>query len=456
MKRDVNLNRLLLIAILIPSAFVVVIISLSFVPHQAELLTHRQEHVGIAVGMVAGIVPFSFFMLRIFRRIEGHIIQQNDILSSRNTEMEALLELGRAVENSLDLDSVLSASLEVVLTTTGAEATEVWLLDNQREILTLRHHQGEARDAFLAITEFQIGEGYPGIVAQTGKAIFAHDLSHDDRFLRKSVEDAGFQTCFALPLRRAGETLGVLTVAARDSNVLTSSDELRLLELLAERIAAAIENARLHQEVETLAILTERDRLAREMHDGLGQVLGYVNTKAQAVKELLKVGQSEEAIQQMGQLEAAAQETYEDVREAILALRTNGRKRPLLDSLREYVDRFSDFSGLHTELKIKGDVVQFNPAVEVQLLRIVQEALANARKHANPDNVLVELSFQPGICHLTVEDDGQGFEPDRISRGPWPHLGLQSMQERAAAIDAEFELDTAPGAGTKIRVDIPG
>ncbi|MCH7801958.1 MAG: GAF domain-containing sensor histidine kinase [Chloroflexi bacterium] len=451
-----NLNRLLVIAILVPSVFVVVVLLASFVPHQTGLLTHREEHIGIAVGMVAGIVPFAFFMLRIFRRIEAHIFQQNDTLSRRNTEMEALLELSRAVENSLDLDKVLSASLEVVLTTTSAEAAEVWLLDDQREVLTLRHHWGEASDAFSSITEFQLGQGYPGIVALSGEAIFAHDLPNDERFLRQSVKDAGFQTFFALPLRRGGKTSGVLCVAARDSQSLTSSDELRLLELMADRVAAALENARLHQEVETLAILTERDRLAREMHDGLGQVLGYVNTKAQAVKELLKVGQTDEAIVQMGQLEAAAQETYEDVREAILALRTNSRKRPLLDSLKEYVDRFSDFSGVHTDLCVNGDPVQFNPAVEVQLLRIVQEALANARKHANAQHIVVELSFEPGICHLRVEDDGQGFDPDHVSRGPWPHLGLQSMQERAAAINAKFVLETALGAGTKILVDIPG
>jgi len=452
----VNLSRLLVFAILLPSIFVVAVILVSFVPHQAELLTHQQEHVGIAIGMVAGIVPFAFFMLRIFRRIEAHIIQQNDDLSRRNIEMEALLELGRAVENSLDLDHILSASSKVVLMATGAEATEVWLIDDQRETLNLRHHQGEASDAFNTITEFRVGEGYPGIVAQTGEAIYAHDLPNDDRFLRKSVRDAGFNTFLALPLKRSGETTGVLSVAARGADALTSPDELMLLELMAERIATASENARLHQEVETLAILTERDRLAREMHDGLGQVLGYVNIKAQAVKELLKDGQSDEAILQMGQLEAAAQETYEDVREAILALRTNGRKRPLLDSLREYVDRFADFSGLRTELSLDGEPVQFNPAVEVQLLRIVQEALANARKHANARNVQVELSFRPGHCLLIVEDDGQGFDPDRPLRGPWPHLGLQSMQERAAAINAEFVLDTAPGAGTKIRVDIPG
>ena len=272
-----------------------------------------------------------------------------------------------------------------------------------------------------------------------------HDLSTDDRFLRSEVKIEGFQTFSALPLRHTGGINGVLAVAARDPKALSSQDELHLLELMADHIATAVENARLHEEVQTLAILSERERLAREMHDGLAQVLGYVNTKAQAVKELLKVGQMEEAIRHMEQLETAAQETYDDVREAILALSANGRKRPLLESLQSYVERFSEFSSLPTELVVEDTIHPFNPAVEVQLLRIVQEALANARKHAKASYARVKLSFHSGDCRLIIEDDGRGFDPEHLARGPWPHLGLQSMQERAAAIGARFTPGHGPG-----------
>lgn len=451
-----NLNRLLLVAIVVPSAFVVAILLVSFIPHRAGLLSHSQEHLILAVTMVAGIVPFAFFMLRVFRRIQGHVIQQNDELSRRTREMGALLRVGRAVEESQELEQVLPAALEAVLEATSAETAEVWLLDPQDGALVLRHHYGEATEAFLEITRFSPGEGYPGIVAETGKPLLVHDLDQDARFQRQRVKEEGFRTFFALPLRRTGETIGVLAVAARDASALTSDDELRLLELIADHIATAVENARLHEEVQTLAILTERERLAREMHDGLGQVLGYVSTKAQAVKELLKSGQSDAAIQHMEQLEAAAQETHDDVREVILALGSNGRKRPLLDSLRDYVDRFAELSGLPAALEVEGPPHQFNPAVEVQLLRIVQEALANARKHADADGVKVLISFRDEDCRITVEDDGRGFDPSRVSRGPWPHFGLQSMQERAAAIGAEFTLDTAAGRGTRVIVDLPG
>ncbi len=163
-----NLTRLLVISILVPSTFVVAIILVSFIPHRAEVLTHGQEHLALAAVIVAGIVPFSFLMLRIFGRIQDHILRQNDELSRRATEMESLLKVGRAVEESRELSQVLPTALEAVLEATSAEAAEVWLLDRQEGALFMSYHHGVAREAFLEIVLLDLGEGYPGIVAQTG------------------------------------------------------------------------------------------------------------------------------------------------------------------------------------------------------------------------------------------------------------------------------------------------
>ncbi|MBI4311526.1 MAG: GAF domain-containing sensor histidine kinase [Chloroflexi bacterium] len=443
-----NLNRLLLIAILLPAIYAIAVIGASYFPHQTGLLSHDGEHVALSIAIVSGIIPFAFLMLHIFRRIEGHIFQQNK-------ELNALLKVGRGVEESVDLDRVLPTALEATLEATTAEAAEVWVVEAKEEALYLRLHAGAAKEAFAEIGRFKLGEGYPGIVAQTGNPILVHDLPNDSRFLREAVKAAGFKTLYAMPLRRGSGTIGVLTVASHNPQALISEGELRFLELVAEHIAIAVENAQLHEEVQTLAILAERERLAREMHDGLAQVLGYVNTKAQAVKELLRTGQLDTAVQQMQQLESSAQETYDDVREGILALSTNGRKRPILESLGDFVQRFSDLSGLPTKMMVEGTPWAFDTGAEVQLLRIVQEGLANARKHARANEALVMFSFQENTCRLIVQDNGRGFDPDHIARGPRPHLGLQSMQERAAAIGARFTLDTAPGRGTCIVLDMP-
>ena len=454
--KAVNLSRLLLLTILFPSVYVVAVILASYLPHRTGLLTHEGEHLALALAIVAGIIPFSFFVHRIFQRIQHHIVKQNEELGRRAWEMEVLLKVGRAVEESLDMNQVLPASLKEVLKATSAEYAEVWVLAPREGALFLRYQEGKAQEAFRELTRFRLGEGYPGLVAQSGRSILVHNLPQDPRFLRGRVKAEGFHSFYALPLRHTGGMVGVLAVAARDPKALTRESELHLLELMAEHIAAAMENARLHEEVRTLAVLGERERLAREMHDGLAQVLGYVNTKAQAVKELLRTGQVEAALGQMEQLEEAAQETYEDVREAILALGVDGWKRPLLETLKAYVDRSVELSGVPTELVVEGKPTPFNPSIEVQLLRIVQEALSNVRKHAQATRSRVVLTFGPDRTRLMVEDNGRGFDPNHPTQGPWPHLGLQSMRERASAIGAQFTLETAQGKGTRVILDLPG
>lgn len=450
-----NLRRLLQLAIILPSLFVVIVSAATFIPHWRGLLSHEVEHIVLALGILAGIIPFSFLMLRIFRRIEQHILRQNETLSQRNKETEALLKVGKAAQESLKIDTVLPAALRATLEATSADAAEVWLSDHDGQTLQLRYHEGGSREAFVEISQFRFGEGYPGMVALTGKAILVHDLPNDKAFLRQRVKDEGFHAYYAMPLRSTTGIIGVLAVASKDSKALRDDAELRLLELMAERVAGAVENATLHEEVQTLAILTERERLAREMHDGIAQVLGYVNTKVQAVKELLKTRQTDTAVRQMDQLERAAQETYDDVREAVLALGSETRKGAFVDSLKDYLVRFGEMTNLAAELSVDGQVHVLNPRVEVQLIRIVQESLANVRKHAQASRARVSLSFQASGFRLTIEDDGHGFDPTHLERGPWPRLGLRSMQERAAAIDGRFTLDTAPGRGTRVMVDLP-
>jgi signal transduction histidine kinase len=199
----------------------------------------------------------------------------------------------------------------------------------------------------------------------------------------------------------------------------------------------------------------ERERIARELHDGLAQLLGYVNTKAMAVRLMLESGQTEAAGQHLLQLEEAARELFVDVREAIFDLRVMGREgASLIAALREYTAQFGRISGLPTELALTPEVeaLSLTPESELQLLRIVQESLINVRKHASASKAWVNLRIDEGTLELAVHDDGQGFDPSCVHITGWPHFGLSMMRERAEAIGAEFDLDSELRVGTLIRV----
>jgi signal transduction histidine kinase len=221
----------------------------------------------------------------------------------------------------------------------------------------------------------------------------------------------------------------------------------------------AIESARLHRRVQVLAVTEERERIAREMHDSLAQVLGYVNTKAQAAQALLEGGQSDRAAAQIGQLAQAARDAYADVRENILGLRTSiGPERTLIDTLGDYLPRWQDQNGIAVELdagSLVPGTLGLSPMTEIQLLRILQEALANVRKHAEATSVRITLRAEDHTIRATIADNGRGFDPETIGRSEFPRFGLATMRERAEAVGGALEIDAAPGQGTEVRVKVP-
>jgi signal transduction histidine kinase len=262
----------------------------------------------------------------------------------------------------------------------------------------------------------------------------------------------------ALPVVSHGRVLGNLYLTEKESAATFDADDEETLARFATLAALAIENARLHHRVQALAVTEERERIAREMHDSIAQVLGYVNTKAQAAQTLLEHDQPARAAAQLGQLSEAARAAYADVREGILGLRTSlGEGRGFIETLQDYLDRWQGQSEVTVELVITppGYEPSLAPMSEVQLLRIIQEALANVRKHANARRAWVKLVSTPTGVEVEIEDDGAGFDPDGLRRSELPRFGMATMRERAEAVGGTFNVVTAPGAGTRVTVHLP-
>ena len=202
-------------------------------------------------------------------------------------------------------------------------------------------------------------------------------------------------------------------------------------------------------------VAEERQRISREMHDEMAQVLAYVNVKAQAVKELLLTGRTEDAIRHLDQLAAAAREVYGDARESILGLREAAVPgRSLADALRDQVGDWEARHGIPCSLRIDSGV-RLSENAELQLQLIVQEALANALKHAQARRVEVSLQREEGRILASVRDDGLGFDPGPPGSAGLPRLGLAVMRERAESIGGSLRLDSSLGKGTRVTVEVP-
>lgn len=375
----------------------------------------------------------------------------------QNQEMLAMMAVGRAANSSLDLDEVLVKALDTILDVSTAEAAEVWLMEDNQE-LVMRCHRGIHREAFLEHTRFMVGEGFPGIVAKTGEPVLAHDLASDPRLVRQRIAEAGFRTFYVLPLRHQDGRIDVLAVAARSEEALVEPGELRLLDGIGESMAVAIENARLHQQIGNIAILGERERIAREMHDGLAQVLAYINAQTSAISRHLADGRTEEAREEVIQLRDAAREVYADVREAILGLRiASAQPGHIWGSLQEYTEKFA----VQTEIPVswegldQAQLVSLESATETQLMRIIQEALTNVRKHAAASRVTLSIGAENGCLSVAVEDDGKGFDTADVGSDGQSRFGLHTMRERAESVGSTLHLESVIGVGTKVTVRVP-
>lgn len=238
-------------------------------------------------------------------------------------------------------------------------------------------------------------------------------------------------------------------------------DEVDRLAETFNQMAQKLERHTQHQQerdkLRHLAIIEERERIARELHDGLAQLLGYVNTKAMAVRLWLKRENLPKAQENLEQLEEAARALFVDTREAILGLRMTGRNGARFSQLVEdYTDQFSRLSDIPVFFACDPavDDQTISTEAELQLIRIIQEALSNARKHASATRVNVNLWMEEQVMALAIIDNGQGFDLSKPAPNQRPHFGLSIMRERAQSIHASFHIITAPGEGTEIGVDL--
>jgi signal transduction histidine kinase len=373
----------------------------------------------------------------------------------RNAELRTLLAVSEAVASSLQLDAALDRSLQAIIETTDVDVAEVWIAESNA--VALRCHGGDGPEAMLGRTRYEAGAGLPGTVLVSGQAIFSPDLDTENGVESGELRRAGFCSFAALPVRYRGETLGVLCVGTRRSGGFQTADALRLLEGVAEQMAPALENANLQAALQDAAIIEERQRISREMHDGLGQVLGYVNTQVLAIRKLTEDGRHDRAAAELERLETAARGVYEEVREGILALRASPDEAGAIDTLRDYVRSYRELFGVEVELMVMPEAAaaQLAPSAEIQLIRIVQEALHNVRRHAGVARVQARFSCQGSDLAIEIVDDGCGFDPERLPSGRRPRFGLQTMRERAEGVGGTFSVQSAVGSGTRVSVSLP-
>lgn len=376
--------------------------------------------------------------------------------ATRRREAETLYGLGMEITALTDVDEVLGHVLGSARELLGADVGLLSLLEEDKKTVVVRAASGLLGEALLGAV-LPEGHGVAGYVVRTGQPLVVSDYLTDRRITHELdgvIRQEGLRTHTAVPVVARARTVGALTVAYRRVRPATE-DEVRLLARMANQAAIAIENARLYGQVQSLAILEERDRLAREMHDSLGQSLGFLNLKAKLVEDLIESGRTHEAEEELAQMRRTIHEAYDEIRHAILGLRASGAREDLETTLRAQVVRFGEQARIPAEYDVRGPIPRIPALAAVQITRIVQEALTNVRKHANAASVAVVLSFDSGRLHVGVTDDGIGFDERAVQASSGARFGLETMRERAESIGGQFKVSSAPGKGTTVELSVP-
>ncbi|MBI3977318.1 MAG: GAF domain-containing sensor histidine kinase [Chloroflexi bacterium] len=431
---------------------------------------HQPAGFVIIPAVVAlAVYGFSGIIFNRIESVEAQLVRQNSELAAREEMarrhallLRALHQAGLTLTADLSTEAVLQHTVGLARTLIGARYSALAVVDGRGGIARFLT-SGLSDTAVAQLGDPPKGRGLLGAVLVEGQAIRCDDLSRDPRSVGFPAGHPAMTTFLGIPIVARGRTLGGLFVVDKEGPAGTTpfdGGDVELLELFAAQAAVAIENARLHAEVQALAATVERERIARELHDSLAQALGYIRLRAAAGMDALAAGDRTNAEAAFAGIGETAGDAYADVREAILGLRSRlGPGRDLAGALGEYLGRYRLQTGLAVDLAVADSVgaARLNPAAEVQLLRIVQEALTNVRKHARASRATVTIDLAAGGAgawlRATIGDNGQGFDPAHVLTGS--HYGLATMRERAESVGGRLTVDALPGRGTRVVAELP-
>jgi signal transduction histidine kinase len=258
------------------------------------------------------------------------------------------------------------------------------------------------------------------------------------------------KSLLVIPLLLKGEVIGALHLVNKLGGF--TEDDTRILGLFTDQAAVAITNAQFHEQTKQLAVINERQRLARELHDSVTQVLYSVILYADATRLALAADKKAEASENLHELRTLARQAMADMRLLLFRLHPPVLEdEGLVAALQARLEAIEARAGLQIDLRAEGKST-LPIAIEEELYKIALEALNNVVKHAKAEQVTVHLLFTDQGCSLTIQDDGAGFDPVTVQGEGG--LGLRSIAERAQQIGGNLLLESAPTQGTKLHVEV--
>ncbi len=387
--------------------------------------------------------------------LEDRVRQKTADLQAEQQRLTALYEVSALVSKAQSLDELAQEFIATLRRLTSADAALLrWtddtagrylllaaegmpqsIIDNERCLISGNCHCGQSDiHAEPQIVQFR---------KQNESAAFSNAACINE----------GFCTLLKVPVTTQDRLLGEIDLLYRSRHTMDPSQR-SLLEALAAHLAAAMESLRSAALERESVLAKERSLLARELHDSIAQALAFMKIQLQLLRSALKTSNIERMGSIVNELDIGVRESLADVRELLLHFRTRTQEQNIEPALRSTLQKFELQSSIPVHLQFEGFGQPLDSDIQVQVLHVLQEALSNIRKHAQARHVDARVSSMPQ-WRFEIRDDGCGFNMQSVENDTRMHVGLQIMRERAATIGARMLIESHPGNGTCVSLELP-
>ena len=387
------------------------------------------------------------------REAEEQLVEHTRHITQKTRSLAVLYDVAASINVARDLDDLLTRFLHTLTDLVGASAAAVRLADND-DSMRLVASIGLSEKA---VERERVPPAAACLCRQAGTAsgILVQDSMADCRarvdceFFSETREKE--MAMLVVPLQYRDRTLGAYNLYVPQNNLPSMRELEELFISIGRHLGMAIEKARLDKEAQFLSIVDERTSIASELHDSLAQTLVSIGFQVRILKEVLEQKDAPDWTVQMQRIERTLEDANREVRTLISHFRGSIDKHGLIPSIIQAVDRFRVESGIQIFLQQEWPDRELPANHEIQILRVVQEALNNIRRHSQANTVRVMLSGDAHNCYrILIEDDGVGIEQTETAVHRDEHFGLQILRERAKRIGGDLSIESESGEGTRV------
>ncbi|MBK1731213.1 sensor histidine kinase [Thiococcus pfennigii] len=411
------------------------------------------QEMGVLDGLAHDIASLNEELTELYEEMDSRVARQTQRLAQKTASLKILYDVAATINQAEDLEDLLLRFLRVLKQMINGCAATVRLTmpdGHQRLIGAIGLDDRLVHDADMAPVDLCLcGTALsPGDVVCDNEARLCASLYGRHMFTSEEVE------VVSVPLDYHGEQLGLYTIVIDKPGIRAREDIQDLLATVGHHLGVAVAKYRSDAETQRLSLVEERNSLAHELHDSLAQTLASLRFQCRLLADSL-AGSAipAEAHSDLGRIRNGLDEANTELRELLASFRAPLDRRGLVPALAKLTERFGQETGVHVFFQDNCRPFELTATEELQILRIVQEALANIRKHAQAHMVRLLLTREAsGTYVILVEDDGVGFNAPTRDARPGEHIGLSIMEERARRIGAELRIESEPGEGTRVEL----